>query len=894
MKASKDRKRTNLMPDKKSSLTGWSSAVWQYAIAFLSVGAAALIRLQLTPVIGSDVPLLTFFVPVLVMAWYLDFWPSVLATLLSAVAVIFVRPAAFAPGWTGWARVAGFVVVVLAISYLNDKRRAASRAQSRQADMLRIVLEQIPLGILIAEAPSGKVLMSNGRFDHMLARPVALAPNIEAYGEYKGFHLDGKQHTDAENPVVRAIRNGELVEDEEFHTERSDGTHAVLRVRAAPVRDPNGRIVAGVAALVDVTEKKRIEDQLAQNAKLLDIAYDAIIVLSLDGAIEFWNDGAARLYGWTKQEVMGRGLHSLLKTEFPEPLKNIQANLDADGRWEGELTQTTRSGRSVVVSSRWDSRKDLTGKAAGWLEINRDITANKQAEAAIQHMAGIVESSEDAIVSKDLDGSILTWNAAAERMYGYTSGEAIGRSIEILLPPDRLGEERDILERLRRGEGLEHFETKRVRKDNVQIHVSMTISPIRDRTGRITGASHIARDITEQKQFQEQLRHIQKLESLGVLAAGVAHDFNNLLTGILGHASLLAGNMAAGSASAQSAQSIVEASVRAADLISQLLAYAGKGRLVMAAIDCSELVRDISVLISSSIPKKVQLQLTLDGQLPTVIGDASQLQQVIMNLIINGAESIGEAAGTVSVRTSVERIDERYLRYASGMIEPVGAGEYISLEVVDTGCGMDEAMKANIFDPFFTTKFAGRGLGLATVRGIVRRHKGSLEVYSAPGCGSQFKILLPVAGTQVRAAEMEHGPETRDLSGTGMILVVDDEEMVRKIVQVSLERFGYTVVLAEDGQRAIEIVNQLGAQLSVVLLDMTMPVMSGNEALRHIKTIAPWLPVIASSGHPEVEALSRFGSEQLAGFVQKPYTFRQLGEILKDVLTKESLGPPGL
>ena len=175
------------MPDNKNSLTGWSSAVWQYAIAFLGVSAAALIRLQLTPVIGSDVPLLTFFVPVLVMAWYLDFWPGVVATLLSAVAVIFVRPAAFSPGWTGWARVVGFFLVVLAISYLNDKRRAAARAQARQADMLRIVLEQMPLGILIAEAPGGKVLMSNGRLDHMLGPPVPLRQTLRLTVNTKVF-----------------------------------------------------------------------------------------------------------------------------------------------------------------------------------------------------------------------------------------------------------------------------------------------------------------------------------------------------------------------------------------------------------------------------------------------------------------------------------------------------------------------------------------------------------------------------------------------------------------------------------------------------------------------------------------------------------------------------------
>ncbi|MCU1273668.1 MAG: sensor hybrid histidine kinase, partial [Bryobacterales bacterium] len=612
------------MPDNETSMAGWSSPVRHYVIAFAGVSTAILLRQALTPVIGSDAPLLTFFVPVLAMAWYLDFWPTVLATVLSAAAVIVITPPASTSSWTGWARLAVFVVMALTISYLNAMRRAAARAQERQAHMLQTVLQQMPLGIVLAEAPSGKLLMSNSRLEQMLGGPIALAPNIEAYGEYKGFHLNGKQYTADENPMARAIRSGDLVEDEEFYAERGDGTYTLLRVRAAPVRDPSGRIIAGVAALVDVTENKRIDEQLRQNAELLDIAYDAIIVLSPDGAVELWSDGAARLYGWTKQEAIGQRVHLLLKTQFPEPLNNINAKLHAEGRWEGELTHTTQSGLRVVVSSRWALRRDLTGKAAGWLEINRDITANKQAESVIMLMAGIVESSEDAIISKDLDGWILTWNAAAERIYGYTSGEAVGRSIEILLPPDRAREERDILERLRRGERIEHFETKRVRKDGTQIHVSLTISPIRDRAGTIIGASHTARDITEQKQFQEQLRHTQKLESLGVLAAGVAHDFNNLLTGIMGNASLLASNMPEGSANAEFAQTIVEASARAADLTSQLLGYAGKRRFLMEAIDCSELVRDISALISSSIPKGVQLHLKLAEQLPTIIGDASQ------------------------------------------------------------------------------------------------------------------------------------------------------------------------------------------------------------------------------------------------------------------------------
>jgi len=291
-------------------------------------------------------------------------------------------------------------------------------------------------------------------------------------------------------------------------------------------------------------------------------------------------------------------------------------------------------------------------------------------EQAVWHLAAIVESSEDAIISKTLDGMVLTWNAGAERLYGYSAAEAKGQSMSFLLPPDRPDEEREILERIKRGERVEHFETARLRKDGRRIDVSLTISPIRDREGHITGASHIARDITEGKRFKEQLLQTAKLESLGVLAGGVAHDFNNLLVGILGNASLALETLSSNNPSRTMIRDILDASERASLLTRQLLAYAGKGRFIVEPISLSGLVREISNLVQTSIPRTAQLRLELQENLPMIEGDAGQLHQLVMNLVINGAEAIGpDQNGILLVTTGVQDVDDAYLKTAFSPVE---------------------------------------------------------------------------------------------------------------------------------------------------------------------------------------------------------------------------------
>jgi nitrogen-specific signal transduction histidine kinase len=394
--------------------------------------------------------------------------------------------------------------------------------------------------------------------------------------------------------------------------------------------------------------------------------------------------------------------------------------------------------------------------------------------------------------------------------------------------------------------------------------------------------------VTERARAEEQLRQTAKLESLGVLAGGVAHDFNNLLVGILGNASLAADAVAPDHPVRELLQDVVSASEQAAQLTRQLLAYAGKGRFFVEPVNLSELVKEISNLVRASISRSVALRLELGDELPCVDADGAQIQQLIMNLIINGAEAIGEGkTGSVVVTTGVRDVDEAYVQKTFGPTEQLAPGRYVSVQVRDTGCGMDQPTLARIFDPFFTTKFTGRGLGLAAAMGIVRGHKGSLTVSSTPGSGTTFEVLLPASNSKVRRAEAARAPAPSAVAST--VLVVDDEEMVRRMAKTTLERHGYTVITGENGKEAVELFQQYGPSVGLVLLDMTMPVMGGEEASWKLQAINSDVKILLSSGFNEMEAVQRFSGRGLAGFLQKPYTSAALLNKIHDVLANPGL-----
>jgi PAS domain S-box-containing protein len=616
---------------------------------------------------------------------------------------------------------------------------------------------------------------------------------------------------------------------------------------------------------------------LARFASIVESSEDAIVSKDLDGIVLTWNRGAAAIYGYPAEEMIGQSIRLLVPPERQDEEEAILTRIRAGERVQHYETIRIKKGGARLHVSLTISPIREGDRVIGASHVARDISERKRLEAANAQLAAIVESSEDAIISKNLLGVIQTWNVSAARVYGYPAGEVIGRDMTLLLPPGRENEEEQILDKIRRGERVEHFETTRLRKGGESIHVALTISPIRDRDGALVGASHVARDITERRAFEQQMRQAQRLESLGVLAGGIAHDFNNLLTGIIGNASLAAETLADAHAARRYLADLTLSAERAADLTRQLLAYSGRGQFVVGPVNVSDVVAEISTLVKASIPKTVDVRLELERRIPPIEADRSQIQQLAMNLVINGAEAIGEdRPGRVVVKTGADWLDADFLRAAFPAAQ-IEAGNYVFIEVEDDGCGMDEQTRARIFDPFFTTKFAGRGLGLAAAMGIVKAHNGAMRVASAAGKGTAFRVIFPVRRGEVVE---ERAPAKADskAAAKGVVLMVDDEEIVRKVAKAALEARGYRVMLACDGKEAVEVFREMSDSISLVILDLTMPVMGGEEALRHLRDIRPDVTVMLSSGYTEADAMRRFSADGLAGFIQKPYTSARLRE----------------
>ncbi|MEX2262582.1 MAG: PAS domain S-box protein [Bryobacteraceae bacterium] len=533
---------------------------------------------------------------------------------------------------------------------------------------------------------------------------------------------------------------------------------------------------------------------------------------------------------------------------------------------------------------------DQKGEILGFAGLCIDIHARKQTERKLRESDDryrmLLENLKDyAVFTTDREGRIITWNAGAERIVGYPESEIIGQPLEIIFTPeDRANNIPNKEVRRAIAAGSAEDERWHVRKDGRRYFAFGMLSVLRDEDGNLHGFSKVMRDMTDRKRLEEQLQQTRKMESLGVLAGGVAHDFNNLLMGILGNIGLVQEALADGDPNRRFLDEAIRASERAAHLTQQMLAYAGKGRFVTKLVDLSETVREMAGLIHTSVPKNVELRLQLAPDLPLIEVDTAQIQQVVMNLAVNGAEAIREEdSGVVAITTAAQTLNEEDLR-DNLLFEELKPGNYVLLEVRDTGVGMSEEERTKIFDPFFTTKFIGRGLGLPAVHGIVRGHKGAIQVSSEPGQGSVFKVLFPVAAAKPAGPQK---PDEEDLRGKGRILVIEDEESVRRVVRFALERYGYEVLLAGDGRAGVEVFQENASQIELVLLDMTMPGMSGEETFGVLKKIRADIPIMVTSGYDEAETIRRFAGRGVTEFIHKPYTGAQLARKVKSVLFKK-------
>ena len=478
---------------------------------------------------------------------------------------------------------------------------------------------------------------------------------------------------------------------------------------------------------------------LRAELQALDLA--PVVVRGLDGQIRLWTTGMQQLYGYTAAEAVGRVSHELLKTVFPRPLLDIEAEMLDKGAWSGELVHRRRDNDIVVVASRWSLFRDKDGTPNAVTEVNNDVTKQRNAEADRLRLASIIETSEDAIIGKSLEGLVTSWNKAAETLFGYAAEEILGRPVAILFPPSSVADEALILERLRRGEHIQHYETVRLRKDGAEVHVSLSISPICDLAGKIVGASKIARDITEQtrtlqrlEETQAELRHVSRLSAMGTMASSLAHELNQPLTAAKNYLAALRRLTAAPELDRERIGQIAARAeaqvVRAGEIILNLREFVGKGETEQRAEDLNHTVEEAAALaLIEAKHKGVKTVMQLDRNLPLVRIDRIQIQQVIVNLVRNAAEAM-------------EGVEPRQLTVSTAWLGEAAAAE---IAIADTGAGIAPQVAARLFQPFVTSKKSGMGLGLSICREIVEAHGGTLSAGPNAPRGTVFTIALPVA-----------------------------------------------------------------------------------------------------------------------------------------------------
>jgi PAS domain S-box-containing protein len=637
----------------------------------------------------------------------------------------------------------------------------------------------------------------------------------------------------------------------------------------------------------DIAEREQMEEALWASrthfSSIVELSEDAIISIDESQRIRLFNRGAETTFGYRAEEVLGNSLGLLLPVRFSQVHREHVRRFTASADIQRPMNQ-----RQTVYGRRKDgsefpaeasiSKFEMRGERIMSVRL-RDITTRQRAEEALARLAAIVESSEDAIMSKTLDGIILTWNAGAERLYGYTAAEARGRSITFLMPDDRVEELPKILDRVRRGESMRQYETVRVQKDGRRIDVSLSISPIKDTSGSIVGASIIARDITERKRLEAQMRQAQKMEAIGTLAGGIAHDFNNLLAAMLGHTELALDEMPRDSQAWQDLQEALAAGQRAKDLVKRILTFSRKGEQERRPIPLHEVVRDGMKLLRASLPSTIEIRQHIDARSGLVLADATQMHQVLMNLCVNAEHAMRPRGGLLEVRLDAVAVDAEFAMNHP----PLAPGPHVRLTVRDTGHGMTAEVKERIFDPFFTTKpqSEGTGMGLAVVHGIVASHGGIVAAESAPGRGSRFDIYLPASDA---AAPVATPREDLLPGGKERILVVDDEPFLAYLWGQMLERIGYRVTQFTSSPEALEALRAAPESFDLLITDQTMPHMTGEEMARQVLRLRPDLPIVLCTGFSHTLTEEKARALGIRAYLTKPIDRRELSLTVQRLL----------
>jgi PAS domain S-box-containing protein len=711
------------------------------------------------------------------------------------------------------------------------------------------------------------------------------------------------------------IESGKIERVEEWATNH-EGNRVLLESQKTPIYKPAGELIGLVGISRDITDQKRVQDALRESEErfrklLQDVPSIAVQGYATDGTTQYWNRASEDLYGYRAEETIGRNLLDLIIP--PEIRRDV----------EGAITYMAESGEVIPASELLLMRKDgsrvsvfsshtivkIPGREQELFCLDIDLSEQKNAQEALNHsmseLRAIYNNAPVMMCLVDQDQRIHYANPAFSGFKGISGNDLIGGRacgvfgcVNAKEDPKGCGFARAckdctllqaIQDTFRTGsvhQNEEHSIT--IRCDGEQQNFTFLGSTALINSGNRTllllclqDISSFKRAVEEKQSLEKQLLYAQKLESLGVMAGGIAHDFNNLLAVIIGHCSLV--RMRPDDAEVHIPQ-IETAAERAAELCRQMLAYSGKTHLVQSRVDLKALVTEMVLLMTSAISQNSTIKLDLADTIPTISGDASQIRQVVMNLIINASEAIGEKQGEISIllaKTAIQagRSDRDHLG------KTIPPGWYNCLEVSDTGCGMDAETRQRIFEPFYTTKFTGRGLGMSAVLGIITAHKGSLQLVSQPGHGTNFKVYFPAENHDSEENKSIAPVALRaDWKGSGTILLAEDEEQIQWLAKTMLEELGFTVISASNGREGLDLYQRHAAEIDLVVTDMGMPVMNGFEMFRELKKLRPDLPIIVSSGFGDADVTSKLGRDDIAGLIGKPYNFSEFSETLRRVV----------
>jgi two-component system cell cycle sensor histidine kinase/response regulator CckA len=751
---------------------------------------------------------------------------------------------------------------------VRDRLRVEHLAAERA-----VILSQIGDGVMMADR-EGRVVYVN--------EPAArlCGPCDDAEHGYGLHHLDGTPMALHEVPLTRAAVDGVSVTDELVRVRREGADDRIVEATARPIASEHGERLGAVLTLRDVTERLRAETELRESrARLQRMAGNVPgmmfqVAMHPDGTWTwpFVGAGSRLIY-----ECAPERLHANPALPFesvhPEDAEDMRRSI---ARSAETLEPWDWHGRVVVPSGvKWihgaSRPQRLDDGTVVWDGLLIDISDRQRAADEIRFQAHLLDSVQEAVIATDLKGTVLFWNRFAEKLYGWTAAEALGRDVLDLIPAEGARDDAAaVMQQLQAG-GTWSGELRMRRKDGTRFPAHVTDAPIRDAAGRVVGLVGASSDLTDRKRLEEQLLQSQKMEAVGRLAGGVAHDFNNLLTVIQGGADLMLMEMDDAHALREDTLEIRRAAVRAAGLTRQLLAFSRRQVLQPRVMDLNATVRDLESMLRRLIGEDVEVAADLAPELRPVRADPGQVEQVIMNLAVNARDAMPRG-GTITLATRDVVLTHAQAR---GGRFSIPAGRYVCVSVADTGTGIAAEHLPHVFEPFFTTKEVGKGtgLGLSTAYGIVRQSGGYVWAESAPGAGTTFRVYLPALEREpVAEPEGEAASAPVPYRGRATVLVVEDEEGVRRVAHRILEGAGYRVLLAESGEDALAVLEAHGEPVDLVLSDVVMPGMGGPELVHRLTTGTRVAPrVLYMSGHTH-DALAHRGPLGAAtALIEKPF-----------------------